>query len=110
MKITERKLRSIICDEINEVSGRARKLYPEDCKHGYKYELGYRTHRWTSTFLGWHIYNPGSGEDAPRMQWTDDNGSEWEAYMFEGKMSVGTSADPLIIYADLGPDQLHIPS
>ena len=72
------------------------KLFPDDCKVGSTYTVGYRSDKWDATFEGWEIKN-----NLPRMKWTDEEVGEWDAYMFEGKMSVGSSADPLIIYAEV---------
>lgn len=69
---------------------------------GNKYLIGYRSVKWESVFVGWKLEN---GE--PYMMWKDapsesqPQGMEWEAYIFDGKVSVGSSADPLIVYKAL---------
>jgi len=74
-------------------------------KAGQDYEIGYRTNRWISTFLGWVLKG-----GKPHMKWKDVEaagdttdpaggaGMEWEAYLFEGRVVVGSSADTLIIF------------
>ena len=66
---------------------------------GQTYTVGYRSSRWLSTFLGWKLEG---GE--PYMMWKDapsenyPEGLEWKAYISDGVVVVGSSADPLIIY------------
>lgn len=74
---------------LTEARGR---FYPEDCKTGMKYTVGYRNNTWDATFIGWEIK-----DEKPRMKWEDDEIGEWDAYMFEGRMCVGSSADELKI-------------
>ncbi len=61
-----------------------------DPKPGGTYILRYRNQTWNSTFKGWTLEG---GE--PRMHWVDTDGMDWEAYLYDGRVSVGTSADPL---------------
>ena len=76
---------------LTETRGR---FYPEDCEPGKTYTVGYRSNTWDATFEGWYIDNK---DDKPRMKWSDDEVGEWDAYMFEGRMCVGSSADELKI-------------
>ena len=64
-----------------------------DPKPGSSYLLGYRNNTWTSTFKGWALEG---GE--PRMLWEDPDGMAWEAYLYNGVVSVGTSADTLKVF------------
>ena len=59
-------------------------------KPGNSYTLGSRNHTWKSTFKGWALEG---GE--PSMHWVDEDGTVWEAYLYNGVVSVGSSADPL---------------
>ena len=87
------ELKKIIKEEIlNE----RRKLYPEDLKKGKIYLMGYKNHQWKSIFLGWKIDLNG-----PKMNFKDEKIGKWEAYMSDGIMCVGSSADKLIVYKEL---------
>lgn len=106
MKITKSQLKRIIQEELaalkqgssatlNEAA--AGRVYLEDVVVGQTYATGYRNMTWVSTFLGWECDASG-----PKMKWrAEDDGSEWEAYMFESKMCVGSSADPLVIFEEV---------
>jgi len=59
---------------------------------GGTYILSYRNQTWNSTFKGWTL---DGGE--PSMNWVDTDGRSWEAYLYRGVVSVGTSADPLSV-------------
>lgn len=84
----------------------ARRLFPDDCKPGKTYRLGYRSHTWTSTFVKWSLDHNG-----PRMHFKDvpdngpgeehEGGMEWEAYMYNGFMAVGSSADKLLVFEEV---------
>ncbi len=63
-----------------------------DPKPGNSYTLGSRNHTWKSTFKGWALEG---GE--PHMHWVDEDGTVWEAYLYNGVVSVGSSADTLKI-------------
>jgi len=111
MRITEKQLRTIVREGVAALAGEKNKnqsqklsevgrsgmLYPEDCKPGKNYNLGYRNIRFTSRFVGWKI------EDGrPLMAWENlDDNMGWEAYMSGGVMCVGSSADKLIIYGEI---------
>jgi hypothetical protein len=93
MKITEKKLRQIIREESQRLMVEARgRIDFEDLEPGLVYELGIsRGPIAISEFMGWKIE-----DGAPRMMWRDlDDDTEWEAYLYRGKFSVGSSADPL---------------
>lgn len=66
----------------------ANAIYPEDVKPNRSYYVGGSNSR----FLGWSL-----GPNGPRMTWEDVDGDEWVAYMFEGRMVFGSSAQPLWI-------------
>ena len=71
-----------------------KRLYPEDLKVGHVYRVGYRGWRWLSTFRGWFLDDDGQ----PRMRFEDGGGvSEWHAYLFKGRLCVGSSADLLVL-------------
>lgn len=63
---------------------------------GQSYTIGYRGHRWISKFVGWTIEG-----GTPYMNWEDEKPGEtsppWQAYIFEGRVVVGSSADPLLV-------------
>ncbi len=66
----------------------AKAIYPEDVKPNRIYMVGGSA----SKFLGWGL------RSGPRMTWEDTTyGDEWQAYMFEGRMVFGSSAQPLWI-------------
>lgn len=45
----------------------------------------------TAEFVGWKL-----GDDGPRMVWKDeDDGTEWEAYLYNSVFSAGSSANPM---------------
>jgi hypothetical protein len=70
-----------------------RKRYIDDLKPGEVATVGYRHHRWQSTFVGWVLE-----DGVPRAQFRDnDRDTVWEAYLFEGRICVGSSADTLIV-------------
>jgi hypothetical protein len=78
---------------------RTRKLHIDDLGVNDRAQLGSRpSNRFVSTFLGWRIE-----DGAPRAHFVDDDGTEWDAYLFEGKFCVGSSADELRVYAVVGP-------
>jgi len=97
MKITEAKLRQIIREEKARMlkEGRGR-VQLEDVEPGVVYELSSKgaygpANSWTAEFVRWDVDSQG-----PRMVWRDtDDGTEWEAYLFESVFSVGSSATPL---------------
>jgi|LWDU01.1.fsa_nt_gi hypothetical protein len=103
MKIKKSQLRRIIKEEQARLSeARSRKLYPDDMEVGKSYKVGYKgrmspSHEWVATFQGWETET-----DGPRMNWVDvdERATKWQAYMFQGKMSIGSSADPLIIHGE----------
>jgi len=76
--------------------------WKKDPKVGKTYLIGYRSQKWVSTFLGWEIKG---GE--PYMRWKDAPSEElkpeymeWEAYIYDGMVVVGSSADPLFVYGE----------
>lgn len=77
---------------LTEARGR---IFIEDCEPGKTYTVGYRGNNWNARFEEWFIEDNG-----PRMKWTDKEGGSWEAYMFNGRMCVGSSADELKIIAE----------
>jgi len=87
---------------INEAKS---KLYPEDCEPNKLYKVGYGRHQWESEFVEWRLDKSSYTKHAiPCMIWKEQEGVkalEWEAYMFEGKMCVGSSSDTLIVYGEL---------
>jgi hypothetical protein len=81
-------------DEPSMKSDESWKVVP---KVGKSYRLGYRTQTFEASFKGWTIEN---GE--PYMNWADlKNGDEWSAYIYDGVVSVGSSADPLLIHGEV---------
>ena len=76
------------------------KLFIDSLKVGDLATLGYRTHRFDSIFAGWSLDG-----GAPRAKFVDADGTEWDAYMFEGRMCVGSSADELKVHAIIARDQ-----
>jgi hypothetical protein len=93
MKITESRLRQIVREERQKLVVEARgRVFLEDLEPGVVYALGTpRGAIGTSEFVGWKIDETG----APTMAWRDDDGTAWEAYLYRGKFSVGSSGDPL---------------
>ena len=94
MKFTLNQLRKIIKEERDRVLSEAgrRGYHLEDCVIGQTYRVGYRNNSWSSTFMGWTI------EDGqPKMNWEDEDGSSWQAYLYNGQFAVGSSADRLEI-------------
>lgn len=73
------------------------RIYPERCEVEHTYLVGYRRHEFEAKFKGW----VSRADKTPRMKWADKDGTTWEAYMFNGVMSVGTSADPLMIFKEI---------
>jgi hypothetical protein len=68
-------------------------IYPERCKVGQTYNVGYKQFTDLCIFKGWKIDAGG-----PNMVWEAvDGGGEWEAYMYHGYMCVGSSADKIVI-------------
>ena len=66
-------------------------------KVGSIYKVGYGRHVWESRFEGWTIEN-----NEPYMNWTDmKNGDPWSAYIYDGVVSVGSSANPLLIHGEV---------
>ena len=94
MKITKKQLRRIIREEKARILTEGRQIDLEDVEVGKTYDLGYRTARFTAKFNGWFI------ERGPRMKWESADDGEWEAYMFEGTMVLGSSADKLLIFGE----------
>ena len=93
MKITEKKLRQIIREESRRLMVEARvRIDFEDLKPGLVYELGIpRGSIGNSEFVGWKIE-----DGAPRMMWRDPGDDYvWAAYLYRGKFSMGSSAEPL---------------
>jgi hypothetical protein len=89
------KLTQLLASEGIRTAGR--QLYPDDCKPGKTYKLGYRSNVWNSTFIKWSL-----DSDGPRMHFRDtDGGMEWEAYMYHGFMAVGSSADKLLVLGEV---------
>jgi len=71
----------------------ARGVFPEMCKVGKTYNVGYRNSTEPCIFKGWKIDAGG-----PNMIWESVDGSgQWEAYMYNGYMAVGSSADKIVI-------------
>ena len=99
MKITKRQLKRIIKEEKQRLMSEARQgqVFLEDVEVGKSYNLGYRQTTFTSTFNGWIC-----DDNGPRMMWEDDEAGNWEAYMFQGYMAVGSSADKLEIFGEAG--------
>ena len=78
-------LRDILASEgLVQKRASAWKVYP---KIGKTYMLATRSNSWPATFLGWGISN---GE--PEMKWQDADGMTWEAYIYDGVVSVGSGA------------------
>lgn len=86
------RLREILASEGLKVAASRWKKSPTV---GKTYTIGYRTQRWISTFLGWELQG---GE--PYMKWKDEDGTTWEAYIFDGFVAVGSSADPLLVLSE----------
>jgi hypothetical protein len=81
-------------DEPSMKTDESWKVFP---KVGKSYRLGYRTQTFEASFKGWTIEN---GE--PYMNWVDlKSGDEWSAYIYDGVVSVGSSADPLKVYGEV---------
>jgi len=69
------------------------KRYIDDLNPGDAAIVGYRNHRIPTRFVGWKL------EDGkPRASFRDHDGMEWDAYMYEGRFCVGSSADELKVY------------
>ena len=85
-------LREIMASEGLKIAGNRWKKSPVV---GKTYTIGYRAQRWASTFLGWELQG---GE--PHMKWEDADGTTWEAYIFDGFVAVGSSADPLLVISE----------
>ena len=79
------------------------KLQAEDLEPEKIYQLGYRKHVWVAKFLGWEL----DEEKKPIMKFIDivdgkpEQDNIYHAYMFNGVMSIGTSADKLIFYKEI---------
>lgn len=96
MKITKRQLRRIIREEKARILAEGRRVDLEDVEVGKSYDLGYRRDvRFTAKFNGWELTDGG-----PRMKWENADGTQWEAYMFQGTMVLGSSADKLLIFGE----------
>jgi len=85
-------------EEHHKFLNEAKTLFPNDCKVGVTYEIGYSSIKVTSKFLGWFLPE----NESPRMRWIDEGGIfDWEAYMYKGFMAVSSSADKLIVYKEV---------
>jgi hypothetical protein len=92
MKITEKQLRQIIREErqklVREALPSKQRVFLEDLEPGVVYRLATsQGSLGTSEFVGWKIE-----DGAPRMMWLDpEDGTEWEAYLYNDEFSVGSS-------------------
>ena len=83
-------LRQIIKEEISN-----QQLYVNDCKPGHPYLCSTPDgNTWKARFVKWTL-QPG-----PVMVWYEFDG-EWEAFMYDGKMCVGSSAEELLIIREI---------
>jgi len=81
-------------EKVSTHSKKAKAKWAVDPKKGETYEIGMPRYVFVSEFLGWVIEN---GE--PRMKWKDvEDGGEWEAYLYDGVVSIGSSAHPLSVF------------
>ncbi len=90
---SEPEKRGTPASQIQEGAGSV--VYPEQCKVGQTYKVGYRSYADPCIFRGWSL-----DDEGPRMTWEPvDGGSKWEAYMYHGYMAVGSSADKITIHS-----------
>ena len=69
-------------------------IWPDQCKPGRTYKVETGGHTELCIFRGWKV-TPGG----PIMEWVDAATlMRWEAYMYHGQMSAGSSADKILIF------------